>query len=109
VSIYFDGLHIGMPHELLDDTNVYPVFEQMNGGRVLRRSFPLLPLTYTWDFAKSRSMTLRRKHSIRCRPPPFTVSLFCPIRIVMVFQNPADLIHELQFRIWFEFGLICHS
>jgi hypothetical protein len=25
---------------------------------------------------------------------PVTVSLFCPIRIVMVSQNLADLIHE---------------
>ena len=39
---------------------------------------------------------------------PVTVSLFCPIRIVMVSQNLADLNHELQFRIWFEFGLIFH-
>jgi len=30
VSIYFGGLHIGMPHEFLDDMNVYPVFEQMD-------------------------------------------------------------------------------
>jgi hypothetical protein len=37
---------------------------------------------------------------------PVTVSLFDPLRIVMVSQNPAGLIHELQFRIWFEFGLI---
>jgi len=27
----------------------------------------------------------------------------------MVYQNPADLIHEPQFRIWFEFGLIFHD
>jgi hypothetical protein len=40
---------------------------------------------------------------------PVTVSLFCPIRIVMVSQNLADLVHELQFRIWFEFGLIFHD
>jgi hypothetical protein len=40
---------------------------------------------------------------------PVTVSLFCPIRIVMVSQNLADLIHESQFRIWFEFGLIFHD
>ncbi len=31
VSIYFGGLHIGMSHEFLDDTNVYHVFEQMGG------------------------------------------------------------------------------
>ncbi len=37
---------------------------------------------------------------------PVTISLLCPIRIVMISQNPADLIHESQFRIWFEFGLI---
>ena len=29
VSISFGGFHIGMPHELLDDTNVCPAFEQM--------------------------------------------------------------------------------
>ncbi len=34
---------------------------------------------------------------------------FIPIRIVMVSQNLADLIHEPQFRIWFEFGLIFHD
>jgi len=34
VSIYFGGLHIGMPHELLDDANVYPVFKQMGGEGV---------------------------------------------------------------------------
>jgi hypothetical protein len=37
------------------------------------------------------------------------VRLFRPIRIVMVSQNLADLIHELQFRIWFELGLIFHD
>ena len=30
MGIYFGGLHIGMPHELLDDTSVYTVFE-LNG------------------------------------------------------------------------------
>jgi hypothetical protein len=40
---------------------------------------------------------------------PVTVSLFRPIRIVMVSQNLADLIHEPQFRIWSEFGLIFHD
>jgi len=30
VSKYFGGLHIGMPHEFLDDTNVYSVFEQIS-------------------------------------------------------------------------------
>ena len=34
MSIYFGGLYIGMPHELLDDTNVYPVFEQIGGEGV---------------------------------------------------------------------------
>jgi hypothetical protein len=32
-----------------------------------------------------------------------------PIRIVMVSQNLVDLIHEPQFRIWFEFELIFHD
>ena len=27
VGIYFGGLHIGMPHEFLDDTDVYTVLE----------------------------------------------------------------------------------
>jgi hypothetical protein len=27
----------------------------------------------------------------------------------MISQNPADLIHKSQFRIWFEFGLIFHD
>jgi len=27
----------------------------------------------------------------------------------MVSQNLADLIHEPQFRIWFEFGFIFHD
>jgi hypothetical protein len=31
------------------------------------------------------------------------------LRIVMVSQNLADLIHEPQFRIKFEFGLIFHD
>ena len=37
------------------------------------------------------------------------VSLLRPIRIVMVSQNLPDLIHEPQFLIWFEFGLIIHD
>ncbi len=40
---------------------------------------------------------------------PVTVSLLCHIRIVMISQKLADLIHESQFRIWFEFGLIFHD
>jgi hypothetical protein len=37
------------------------------------------------------------------------VSLFRPIRIVMVFRQVGGLIHEPQFRIWFEFGLVFHD
>jgi hypothetical protein len=28
---------------------------------------------------------------------------------VMISHNLADLIHELQFLIWFEFGIIFHD
>jgi hypothetical protein len=40
---------------------------------------------------------------------PVAICLFCPIGVMMVAQDLANLFHQLQFRIRLEFGLVFHA